>query len=521
MNPDTSITTDIPAPKATRREWIGLAVIALPCLLYSMDVNVLTLAIPYLAADLRPSASQLLWIVDIYGFLLAGFLITMGTLGDRIGRRRLLMIGAGAFGAASVLAAFSRSAEMLIVSRAILGIGAATLAPSTLSLVRNMFLQRRQRTMAIGIWAGCFASGSALGPVIGGVMLEYFWWGSVFLLAVPLMALLLILAPTLLPEFRDPNGGALDVPSSALATGAVLAMIYGMKRLAEHGLGAEAIITIIASLIVGWLFIHRQRKLAHPMIDLQLFRKPQFSAALCVNIIGVFAAFGSFLFIGQYLQLVLGMGPLEAGLWIAPTGIVFVIGSLLAPAIVRSVEPRIVLAVGFSVAAVGYGVLTQVSVDGQLWILVGGFLLFCAGLAPLGTLTTDIVISSVPPEKAGVASGISETSLEFGAALGVAVLGSIVTVVYRTNISNAGLQGIISSDAFVAARDTLAAAVATAHALPKEAGLSLLDAARAAFTQSFQVTALVSSLLAAAASVVCTRFMRPAAAPASDSSFVR
>ena len=196
------------APRAGRREWIGLAVIALPCLLYSMDLTVLELAVPKLSADLEPTSSQLLWIMDIYGFLLAGCLITMGTLGDRIGRRRLLLIGAAAFGVASVLAAFSRSAEMLIATRALLGIAGATLAPSTLSLIRNMFLDPDQRTFAIGVWATSFSAGAAIGPLAGGFLLEHFWWGSVFLLAVPVMALLLVLGPCCYPEFRDPAGGA-------------------------------------------------------------------------------------------------------------------------------------------------------------------------------------------------------------------------------------------------------------------------------------------------------------------------
>jgi DHA2 family multidrug resistance protein-like MFS transporter len=472
-----------------------------------MDLNVLNLAIPHLTAELRPSASQLLWIVDIYGFLLAGFLITMGTLGDRIGRRRLLMIGAGAFGVASVLAAFSTSAEMLIFSRAVLGVAAATLAPSTLSLIRNMFLDGRQRTMAIGIWVSCFSAGSVLGPVIGGLLLEYYWWGSVFLVAVPVMILLLILVPLLLPEFKDANAGALDVPSSLLATTTVLAMIYGMKRVAEHGADAGAALAVVASLGLGLLFVRRQRELAEPMIDLRLFRSPMFNAALVVNVIAVFAAFGSFLFVTQYLQLVLGMGPLEAGMWLAPTGLVFVGGSVLAPVIVRRFEPRTVLASGFLITAVGYAVLTQVGVDTNLGVVLTGLLLFCAGLAPMGTLTTDLVMSAVPPEKAGAASGVSETSFEFGAALGVAVLGSIMTAVYRTRLSDAPLPGV-SPDALEAASDTLGAAVATAGAIEGDAGSALLDAARHAFTDSMQASALVSAALALAAAVVCIRFMR-------------
>ena len=229
------MSTTLDTPKATRREWIGLAVIALPCLLYSMDLTVLNLAVPHLSADLRPSSSQLLWIVDIYGFLIAGSLITMGTLGDRIGRRRLLLIGAVVFGMASVLTAFSTSAEMLIAARALLGVASATLAPSTLSLIRNMFLDPRQRTIAIGVWIASFSAGGAIGPLFGGLMLEHFWWGSVFLVNVPVMLLLLALGPVLLPEFRDPNAGRLDLPSAALSLVAVLAAIYGIKQIAEGG----------------------------------------------------------------------------------------------------------------------------------------------------------------------------------------------------------------------------------------------------------------------------------------------
>src|SRR5262245_14578721 len=259
----------LPDSRAGRREWGGLAVLGLPTLIVAMDLTVLQLAVPHLSADLQPSSSQLLWIVDIYGFMVAGSLITMGTLGDRIGRRRLLLIGAAGFGVASLLAAFSTSAEMLITARALLGVAGATLLPSTLALIRTMFVDLRQRATAIGVWAAIFSAGTAIGPVLGGVLLEQFWWGSVFLLGVPLMAALLVVGPMLLPESLDPEAGRLDLISAILSLAAVLAVIYGLKQIAENGWGPQAALSIVAGLIVGVVFLKRQRRLADPLIDLR------------------------------------------------------------------------------------------------------------------------------------------------------------------------------------------------------------------------------------------------------------
>jgi DHA2 family multidrug resistance protein-like MFS transporter len=479
---------------ATRREWIGLAVLALPCLLYSMDLTVLNLAVPALAADLKPSAAQLLWIVDIYGFLVAGSLITMGTLGDRIGRRRLLLTGAAAFGAASVLAAFANSAPMLILARAVLGIAGATLAPSTLSLIRSMFQDDRERTFAIGVWVSSFSVGGAIGPVVGGVLLEYFWWGSVFLAAVPVMALLLAVGPILLPEYRDPNAGRMDLPSAAMSLVAVLAVIYGIKHSAEHGFSWLPAAAVVLGLAVGLLFVRRQRQLAHPLIDLSLFRTPAFSAALAINMLALFAAFGFFLFIAQYLQLVLGMSPLEAGLWTAPSGIAFVAGSMLAPMLVRHIPPAQVIAAGLVVSALGFMVLTQIGGPNSLAVLMAGLLLFSLGLAPVGTLTTDLVMGSAPPERAGAASAISETSFELGGALGIAVLGSIIVAAYQGLMVDA-VPATVPLEAAAAARDTLAAALAVAGDLPSEPGRLLAATARAAFTHSLDITSVLCAAL--------------------------
>lgn len=475
--------------RATRREWIGLAVLALPCLLYSMDLTVLMLAVPHLTADLAPSATQLLWIVDIYGFVLAGTLITMGTLGDRIGRRKLLLIGASAFGAASVLAAFSTSADMLIAARAVLGIAAATLAPSTLSLLRNMFLDPRQRTFAVGVWIASFSAGAAIGPLVGGALLAEFWWGAVFLINVPVMVLLLAIGPFLLPEFRDPDAGRIDLASAALSLGAVLAAIYGLKRLAADGPGWEPALGILAGLLLGAAFVRRQRRLADPLIDVRLFRIPTFATSVAANLLGVFIAFGTFLLVTQYLQLVLGMGPLEAGLWTAPSGLIFILGSMAPSLLLRIMRPAQAIAAGFLVAAIGLAVLSQVAGSEGPWVLMAGFLTFCLGLAPVATLTTDTIVGIAPPERAGAAAAISETGAEFGGALGIAVLGSVVTAVY----GGAMAEAVPLS---AAARESLAGAAAVAAEIGGDAGAALLAAGRAAFAKSLAVTSTVCAVIA-------------------------
>jgi DHA2 family multidrug resistance protein-like MFS transporter len=493
-------------PRATRREWVGLAVIALPCVLYSMDLTVLNLAVPHLSADLEPSSAQLLWIVDVYGFLIAGSLITMGTLGDRIGRRRLLLMGAAAFGVASVLAAFSTSAGMLVATRALLGVAGATLAPSTLSLIRNMFLDPAQRTVAIGVWVTSFSAGAAIGPLLGGLLLQHFWWGSVFLLSVPVMALLLALGPVLLPEFRDPRAGRLDPVSAALSLAAVLAVIYGLKLTAQDGPGRLSAAAVLAGLAVGVLFVRRQRRLADPLIDLRLFRDPAFVAALATNTLGFFTAFALFLFVAQYLQLVLGLSPLQAGLWTVPSSVGFIVGSLLAPVIVRRLRPAFVMAGGLALAAVGFAALTRVAEAPGLAVVVTASLLYSLGLAPVATLATDLIVGIAPPERAGAASAISETSCELGGALGIAVLGSVGTAAYRGVMATAAPDGV-PVEAAAAARGTLGAAVAVAERLPAPVGAELVDAARAAFVQSFELAAGISAAIAVGTAVVAAALL--------------
>jgi MFS transporter, DHA2 family, multidrug resistance protein len=396
---------------------------------------------------------------------------------------------------------------MLIAARAVLGVAGATLAPSTLALISNMFLDPAQRAFAIGVWVTCFSAGAAVGPLAGGVLLQFFWWGSVFLLAVPVMALLLLLGPTLLPEFRDPDAGRLDFVSAGMSLAAVLAAIYGLKRIAQSGLGWEPVIFVLAGLAIGFAFARRQRGLANPLIDLGLFRVPAFSASLLVNTLGIFVVAGMFLFIAQYLQLVLGFSPLVAGLWSLPSAGGLIAGSLLAAPLARRVSPAKAVVGGLALAAVGLGGLTQVGETSGFAIVVGCSVVFSLGIAAVVPLTTDIIVGSAPPEKAGAASGISETGTELGGALGIALLGSLGVAIYRNKVADTLPTGL-PPGATETARDTLGGAMGVADHLPGPLGLELLDAAREAFVLALQLTAAASAALAVGTAVIVLVLLR-------------
>ncbi|MEF7616109.1 MFS transporter [Aquincola sp. MAHUQ-54] len=502
------MTTTTTPTRAGRREWIGLAVLALPCVVYAMDLTVLNLALPAIAADLQPSAAQQLWIIDVYGFLVAGFLITMGTLGDRIGRRRLLMIGAAAFAAASVAAAYADSAGMLVAMRALLGVAGATLAPSTMSLIRNMFHDEQQRQFAIGVWVSSFSVGSAVGPLVGGAMLQYFAWGSVFLLAVPVMVLLLVLGPRLLPEYRDPHAGRLDLPSVALSLAAVLTVIYALKRMAEHGASPAGAVLLAAGVAIGAAFVRRQGRISYPLLDLRLFRLAVFRAALSAYGLSCLAMFGCYIFITQYLQLVLGLSPLVAGVATVPWALGFVAGSMLAPGWARRWGGGQVLVRGLAAAAAGMALLMLADTRHALAWTVAGMVVMSLGMAPVFTIGTEMIITSAPPERAGAASAIAETSSEFCGALGIALFGSLGTVLYRSTLAAA------VPEAGEQALSTLGGAVAAAQAAPGPAGELLLAAARAAFTDALQWTAGVGAVLVLAASLIAARILRGGTAAA-------
>lgn len=492
--------------RAGPREWIGLAVLTLPVLLVSMDMTVLHLAIPQITRDLAPSGTETLWIVDIYAFMVAGLLITMGAVGDRFGRRRLLLIGGTAFAVASLAAAFATGPGMLIAARAALGIAGATLAPSTLALIRTMFADPRQRSTATSIWVLAFLTGAAVGPVVGGLLLQTFWWGSVFLLGVPIMVVLLAAAPFLLPEYRDPAAARVDLLSAVTSLAAVLTVVYGLK---EAAAGKDLLLPAVAVGAGGLLtvvFVRRQGRLTRPLIDLGLFQRRSFAVAIGVLTLGSLVLAGVGFLTAQYLQLVLGLSPLAAGLWTLPP-----LGAGVAAVILtQALGERLTVArgtiVGLLVTAGGLLVLTRVPTSGETTVVVGLAIVF-AGLMPVLARGVDIVTGSAPPERAGAASALSETTQELGGALGIAILGSIATATYQTQLGPV-LDGLPTSAAG-AARDTLAGAVGAADPLPA----AVLTQAIAAFNGGLHAATAVGAGVVVVTAGLAAGALRPARPP--------
>jgi DHA2 family multidrug resistance protein-like MFS transporter len=488
------------APRAGRREWIAFGVLLLPLLLVSMDTSVLLYAVPFITRALHPSSTQQLWMYDVYGFVLAGLLITMGAVGDRIGRRRLLLFGAFAFSVASLGAAYAGGAGELIAARALQGVAGATLMPSTLALIRNLFRDPTQRKKAVGIWTGGTMSGVILGPVISGLLLEHFWWGSVFLINVPVMMLLLALAPFLLPEYRSPKTGRFDLPGAALSFAAVLPIVFGVSEMAENGVDGVRLGAVALGLAMAVLFLIRQRTAAHPMVDPGLFRSRGYCGSLATSLIAMFATLGNAMFLTQYLQSVLGMSPFTAALWsLVPSlgvGAAIGVGSALAKAFDRAY----VIAGGFVVILAGYAVqVTLLHADSHLWVLMVGAGLLAAGAVAVMTLGNELMLGAIPPERAGAAAAMNETVTELGGALGMAVLGSIGAAVYRHGVGEA-VPG--------PARSTLGGAVAVAGREPGSAGAELLAVARDAFTHAVNAVSIVGAVIMAGAAVLAIVFLR-------------
>ncbi|QBJ94828.1 MFS transporter [Rhodococcus sp. ABRD24] len=495
---------DLNDVRAGRKDWLGLVVLAFAVLLISVDATVLDLALPFISEDLAPSSTQLLWIIDIYSFVLAGLLVTMGTLGDRIGRRRLLLIGAAGFGLASLIAAWSASPEMLIVARVLQGVSGATLMPATLGLIRTMFVNPNQRITAIGVWGAMAGGGAAAGPLIGGWLLEHYWWGSVFLINIPVMIALIALGPLVIPESKNPEPGRFDIVSAGLSMLAMVLMVYAVKETVVHGPSWLLTGVGLVGAFAGWAFIRRQRSLTDPMIDLSLFARPAFSTAVLTNLLSIFALAGVLFFGSQYLQLVLGYRPLEAGLLMLPGTLVSAVASLAAAWLVRWWEPSRVLSVGLVIAAIGAATLIALRVDSGPQAFVVGFILAGAGIGVALTLTSDLVVSAVEPERAGAASAVSETAYELGVALGVAVLGSVVLAIFRRGLDVSALD----DDQAHVAQGTLGGAVEVSKSLPSGEAAVFLESAQNAFVDGMHIAAGATAVVLLASAVLVARMLR-------------
>lgn len=486
-------------PRAPRRAWFALAVLMLPVLLVSVDNTVLSFALPEIARDLAPTATQQLWIIDAYPLVLAGLLVAMGSLGDRFGRRRLLLIGSLGFGLVSVAAAFAPTAELLILARAALGFFGAMLMPSTLSLLRSVFTDREQRRLAIAIWATGFAAGSALGPIVGGVLLEHFAWGSVFLLAVPVLLPLVVLLPLLVRESRDPAPGPIDVLSIALSLAAMVPVVFGIKAIATDGPGGYGIPVILVGLAFGWLFVRRQLRRPTPMLDVRLFRRGTFGGAVLVNLMSVISLVGFLYFVSQHLQLIAGLSPVEAGWALTPGLAAMIVAGLVVVPIARRVSARIVVPVGLALSAGGYVVVATTAESDSILPMVLAFAMLGVGIGAAETVSNELILSSAPAAKAGAASAVSETAYELGAVLGTTIMGSILAAHFRLTLDiPAGLTATQAD----AARETLAGAFRTAAELPAATAAALEASAAHAFDSGVVVTSLIGVALMMVAALV-------------------
>ncbi|PWV44341.1 MFS transporter [Nocardiopsis sp. L17-MgMaSL7] len=485
-------------PRATGRTWLGLALLLIPALLVSMDLSVLFVAAPAISRDLDPTGTQWLWMMDVYGFVLAGLLLTMGALGDRIGRKRLLLGGAVAFGAASVLLALAPTPELFIVGRALLGVGGATLAPSTFSLIRAMFTDPGQRRAAIGLWTVAFTGGAVIGPIIGGVLLEFLPWGSVFLINLPFMLVLLLVAPLLLPESRNPSGAAFDLVGAATSLVAILGLVHAAKRLVGHGPDAPALTAFAIGTAALVAFVVCQRGARNPLVDLSLFIRPALTASVTSNAVVSFAAAGLGLLTFTFLQVVHGLSPLVAALYALPTILGTALGATLAGVLADRVRPAVLMALGLATGATGF---TVVGLSDGVLPFLAGYVVVTLGIGAVATLANTLILATAPPERAGAAAGLSETSTELGAALGIATLGTIATSVYRS-----GMREL--PEAGEAARETVAGAATTAAHLPAAEARTLLDTAFVAYSTGVTAAALSGAAVLAAVTLLALVALR-------------
>lgn len=495
----------------TRQRWTGLAVLVLAVTVVALDATVLSLAIPSISETLRPSGTQLLWIGDSYSFVLAGLLVSMGALSDRIGRKKLLLTGAAAFGAASLLAAYAPGPGWLILARALLGVAGATIMPSTLSLIRSLFPDDRERATAIGIWGAAATAGAALGPVVGGLLLEHFWWGSVFLLNIPVLLLLLVLGAWLLPESKDPKPGRWDVLSVGLSMAGVIGVVYAIKEGAAHGVARwDVPVTFLLGAAALTLFVRRQLRLETPLLDVRLFRDRRFTAAVTASLISLVGLSGVIFVVSQYLQLVRGYEPLQAGLAELPAFAGSVAGGLLTARIARRYGARKALTVSLLAMGLAAGALGWLQQDTTYLLLAVSFLITGTAEGVVYTLGADLVLSAAPADKAGAASAVSETAYELGTALGIALVGSVVGSIYAGGLA---VPAGASPEAAARAGESLGAAVETANGLSPDVAQPLLASAKDAFVHGMNSAGLLAGVLLVGAGVLAWLLLRGLSAP--------
>jgi MFS transporter, DHA2 family, multidrug resistance protein len=463
--------------------WVALGVLCTSLLVIVVDNTIVNVALPTLARELDADVSQLQWVVDAYTLVFAGLLLLAGALGDRYGRRRTLLAGLGLFALASLGAAYAGDVQMLIAARAVMGAGAAFIMPATLSLLVSVFTDERERALAVGLWAATAGLGVALGPVLGGLLLDHFWWGSAFLIDVPVMIVLLIVGPLLLPEYRNEQAGRIDIASVVLSLAAILPAIHGLKQLASHGADWPAFAALTLGAICGWIFVRRQQGLENPLVDVRLFSRREFSVTLGSMMAYSMLTGGVMVFVTQYFQLVEGMEPLAAGLALVPGMITMAVAFQVAPRLSRWVRPGLLIPGGIAVTVIGVAVMTQATSTG---VLVVAFAVECIGAAPLLTVGTNLVLASAPPAKVGAAGALMQTANELGYPLGIAVLGSVVTATYRGQMDGNG-GGSLS------------------EAIHNGADPAVLGAARAAFTSGFHLAAGITAVALTVVSVLLVR----------------
>ncbi len=501
------------APTGHPRRWLILAVLVVSLLVVVLDNTVLNVAMRTIAdphRGLGATQSELEWAVNSYTLVFAGLLFTWGVLGDRLGRKKILLAGLVLFGVASAASAYAQTPAQLIGARALMGIGGAAVMPATLSIISNVF-DPRERARAIGAWAGSVGLGVAIGPIVGGVLLEHFWWGSVFLINVPIVLVGLVAIVALVPESRDPRPGRVDLAGVLLSIVGLVLLVYGIIEGGEHGFGQpKAWGTLAAGLAVLVLFVLVERRVRYPSLDVGLFRNPHFSAAVASVGLVFFAAMGTFFFVAFYLQLVRGYSPLQAGLLTTPFAVAQLVFAPRSAAMVRRYGPKAVCAVGLGLVAVGLGGFFVIGAHTPIWVLAVSFFLQGVGMANVMPPATESIMSSLPREKAGVGSAVSNTVRQVGGALGIAVLGSVLAAVYRSGIGDHVAS--LPPEAQAAARESISGTYVVGQRLG-DPGRALLDAGDSAFVHAMHVAAVGSIIMTLVSLVVVLVWLPRRSAP--------